>query len=170
MKPPDRWGNPARKPHWVVLGIIALVVAVLAFAWREREGPAPTQPPSEADRPPAQSPEPAPAPRTGVEDTSPIVVAGQGGEGCEAEEPMFEVTVTAVGERASPEASEQPVYLQDQERVVRKYYLDLSGVREAEKQRLAKLLAVGQRLKVRYVICGSGGFRFLTFVQPTATG
>ena len=101
---------------------------------------------------------------------APIIVAGQGGEGCEPEEQAFDVTVTAIGERASPDASEQPVYLQDQERVVRKYYLDLSGVRDTEKQRLANFLAVGQRLKVRYVICGSGGLRFLTFVQPTAAG
>lgn len=116
----------------------------------------------ESPAPPGQPPK--------IMNTTPIVVAGQSGEDCEEEEQVFDVTVMAVGERAEQGSSQQPVYLQDQESVVRKYYLDNDSVSAADKSRLANMLTVGRHLKVRYVVCGSGGFRYLTFVQPTATG
>lgn len=103
-------------------------------------------------------------------DTNPILVAGQGDEGCEADDTPQDVTIIAIGEHASPASAAQPIYLQDWQKIVRKYYLDLGSVAEADKQRMSKLLTVGQRLKIRYVTCGSGGFRYLTFIQAIAAG
>lgn len=174
MEPIYRENDQRRKSLWIVIGVLAAVVAVLVFLLFQRERP--QQPPMSAGSPVAPSElrrEPglaAPEQKAQPADVTPIVIAGQGGVGCEPEEPAFDAAVMAVGERTSPDATEQPVYLEDQESVVRKYYLDLSGVPDAEKQRLLNLLTVGQRLKVRYVVCGSGGFRFLTFVQPAAAG
>jgi hypothetical protein len=174
MEPIYRENDPGRKSLWIVIGVLAAVVAVLVFLLFERERL--QQPPMSAESP-AAPPESrrehgpaAPERKAQPADATPIVIAGQGGAGCDSEEPAFDAAVMAVGERASPDASEQPVYLQDRESVVRKYYLDLSGVPDAEKQRLLNLLTVGQHLKVRYVVCGNGGFRFLTFVQPAAAG
>jgi hypothetical protein len=65
-------------------------------------------------------------------------------------------------------AFERPVYLADFERVVRKYYLDLSGVPDSDRARLSTLLAVRQHLKVCYVVCGS--FRYLAFLKLQTAG
>jgi hypothetical protein len=156
--------DPGRRPLWIAIGILAFLVVALAFALFEREL---SRPPPSAEAPSA----PLERPQTAQPvDTTPIVVADQGGEGCESDDTVYEMTVAALGEPATKNATEQPVYLEDFDRVVRKYYLDLSGVPDHEKQRLSKLLTVGQHLKIRYVVCGSGGFRYLTFLQPTAAG
>lgn len=159
--------DPVKKALWLAVGVLATLVVVLTLALVEKKPP-PTIPPEPSASRPESPALPEQLPK--VTNTTPIVVAGQGGEGCEEEEPIFDVTVMAVGERAAPGDSQQPVYLQDQESVVRKYYLDNDSVPAADKPRLVDLLAVGRRLKVRYVVCGSGGFRYLTFIQPTATG
>ncbi|MGZ8216258.1 hypothetical protein [Methylomagnum sp.] len=168
MQPIQRRSDPGKKALWLTVGVLSALVAVLMLALLEKEeSSVPPEARREWSTPSTALPPERQAPSV---DTTPIVVAGQGGEGCEAEEPVFDVTVMAVGERTTPDASEQPVYLQNQESVVRKYYLDNDSVPAAEKPRLADMFVVGRRLKVRYVVCGSGGFRYLTFVQPTATG
>lgn len=160
----QRRSDPVKKALWLTVGVLATMVAVLTFALLEKTPPLSRPPESRLETPalPEQPPK--------LSNTTPIIVAGQSGEGCEEEEPVFDVTVMAVGERATSGASQQPVYLQDQESVVRKYYLDNDSVPAAERSRLADIFIVGRHLKVRYVVCGSGGFRYLTFVQPIATG
>lgn len=164
MQPIYRRRDPVRRALWLTIGILATLVVLLTMALINKEISMPTLPPSR------QEPAAPAGSQSQRADTTPIMVAGLGGEGCEPEEPVFDVMVMAVGERTGVDSSAQPVYLQDQESVVRKYYLDNDGVPAEARQRLAKLLVVGRHLKVRFVICGSGAFRFLTFVQPTATG
>ncbi|WP_348757116.1 hypothetical protein [Candidatus Methylocalor cossyra] len=120
------------------------------------------------DRLTAPPPEPTRPAAADDSDAAPIQVKGQGGEGCEADPATYDVTVTAIGERATADASAQPLYLQDRDSVVRKYFLDLNGVSNAERLRLTSALVIGQRLKVRFVVCSGNGSRYLTFVQPVA--
>jgi hypothetical protein len=151
----------------------ALIVAVMAAAlllgltlWlgltRKPEPPAPGAGVEKPSAPPVPGPETAAEP--------PIVLAEQGGPGCEPATAIFEAMVAAVGEDSLEGTTEKPLFLQDPDGVVRKYYLDLGAVPEDRRARLPEMIAVGQRLKVRYVTCGSGGFRYLTFLQPLATG
>lgn len=176
MEPMYQRHDPGRRALWVAVGVLSFLVVALAFTLfqRERTRPEPSTGAgshyygSAGIRPePGQPGTPQAAQPA---DTSPILVAAQAGEGCEPDNTLYDVTVIAIGERASRDTGSHPVYLQDWEKIVRKYYLDLGSVAEADKPRLTRLLAVGQRLKIRYVTCGSGGFRYLTFVQATAAG
>lgn len=168
MEPMYQRPDPGRRALWVVIGVLSFLVVALAFTLFQRERSRPE--PSAGTHYEARRPEPGTPQAAQPVDTHPILVAKQGGEGCEPDDTVYDVTVIAIGERASRDASSQPVYLQDWEKIVRKYYLDLGSVAEVDQPRLSKLLVVGQRLKIRYVTCGSGGFRYLTFVQPTAAG
>jgi hypothetical protein len=155
--------DPGRTKLWIAIGVMAVLLTVLISLLLSEE-----RPQGLVQLPAASSVSLAPKPQPA--ESAPIVVAGQGGGGCETDPSTYDMTVIAVGERISAGASDQPIYLQDSERLVRKYYIDLSGVPDAEKPRLSNILSVGQQLKVRYVLCGSGGFRFLTFMQPMAAG
>lgn len=154
--------DPGRTKLWIAIGLMAVLLTVLISLLLSGERPRELTQSPESRQEPGLEPRPA--------ESAPIVVTGQGGGGCETDSTTYDMTVIAIGERSSADASEQPIYLQDSERLVRKYYIDLSGVPDAERPRLPNILSVGQRLKVRYVLCGSGGFRFLTFMQPVATG
>lgn len=154
--------------HWarwamlIAVALVILIVAVLFVVGRKpatRE-PAPQQvPPAPLQEPGVQAPE-----------AEEIAVAGQGGLGCEIEKDVHEVTVKEMGGKDIFDAYEEGVLLTDEHGVTNKYYLDIDGVPEEQKSRLPALFATGNRLKVRYVICGSGGLRFLTSIQAQPHG
>ena len=163
--------DPGSRPLWITIGILAFLVVALTATLIQRELSRP--PPTAggvAARPEARPSASAPpeSQATPPADTLPIAVSGQTGEHCEADDMLYSMTVAALGALDAKNAFEQPVYLADFERVVRKYYLDLSGVPDSDRARLSTLLVVGQHLKVRYVVCGS--FRYLTFLKRQSPG
>jgi hypothetical protein len=149
----------------IAVVLVVLIVVVLFVVGRK--------PPSEETIPPVpQEPGRAPIPEPQVEVPAAveIAVAGQGGLGCEVEKDAHAVIVKEMGGKDIFEAYEEGVLLTDEEGVTSKYYLDVDSVPEDKRSQLPALFAPGNRLKVRYVICGSGGIKFLTSIQAQPNG
>jgi hypothetical protein len=166
MQPMYQGQHPGRRPLWIAIGVLTVLVLALSFTLIQRERSRPPPPSAAANGRPAAT---STAPAQPI-DTTPIAIADPGGEECKPDNTVYDMTVAALGERASRNATEQPVYLEDFERLVRKFYIDFNRVPEGERQRLMKLLTVGQHLKVRYVVCGNAGSRYLTFLQAAGAG
>ncbi|BBA36115.1 hypothetical protein sS8_4185 [Methylocaldum marinum] len=156
----------ARWAFAIAIALVILIVVVLFFIGRKPPGEGTVQPvPPEPGRVP-----PAPEPRIEAPPAAEITVAGQGGPGCELEKDAHDVVVKEMGGKDIFEAYEKGVLLTDEKGVTSKYYLDVDGVPEDRKAELPALFATGNHLKVRYVICGSGGIRFLIAIRPRPNG
>lgn len=169
MEPNNKQRVPMIKgSRWAVaiaVVLVVLIVAVLFIVGRK--------PPTEEAIPPApQDPGrvPVPEPQMEIPAAVEISVAGQGGLGCEVEKNAHEVIVKEIGGKDIFEAYEEGVLLIDEDGVTGKYYLDVDSVPEDKRSQLPTLFTPGNRLKVRYVICGSGGLRFLTSIQARPNG
>lgn len=171
MEPEKQRVSMTRWSRWamaIAVVLVVLIVAVLFVIGRK--------PPSEEAIPPVppapQEPGrvPVPEPQVEVPAAVEITVAGQGGLGCEVEKNAHAVIVKEIGGKDIFEAYEEGVLLTDEEGVTSKYYLDVDSVPEDKRSQLPALFAPGNRLKVRYVICGSGGIRFLTSIQAQPNG
>ncbi|MDV3242291.1 MULTISPECIES: hypothetical protein [Methylocaldum] len=171
MQPEKQRVSIVRWARWAIVIAVALVVLIVAALFIVGR-----KPPTEEVIPPVppapQEPGRAPIPEPQVEVPAAveISIAGQGGPGCEAEKNAHEVIVKEMGGKDIFDAYEKGVLLTDEEGVTNKYYLDVDGVPEDKKSQLPVLFATGNHLKVRYVICGSGGLRFLTSVQAQPNG
>jgi len=152
----------------IAVAVVVLIVAVLFIVGRKpaTQGTVPPVPPARQE----PGGVPVPEPQTEVPGTAEIAIAGQGGLGCEIEKNVHEMTVKEMGGKDIFESYEKGVLLTDEQGVTNKYYLDVDGVPEERKSQLPALFVEGSRLKVRYVICGSGGLRFLTSIQAQPNG
>jgi hypothetical protein len=162
MQPEKQRVSKIRSARWalaIALALVILIVAVLFFVGRRPPGEETVQPVP-----------PIPEPRVETPPAVEITVAGQGGPGCEIEKNAHQVVVKEIGGKDIFEAYEKGVLLTDEKGVTSKYYLDVDGVPEDRKSQLPALFATGNHLKVRYVICGSGGIRFLTSIQFQPNG
>ncbi|CAI8851734.1 conserved protein of unknown function [Methylocaldum szegediense] len=169
---PDKQRVPKIKlSRWAVVIAVVLVVLIVAVLFVIGR-----KPPSEDAIPPVpparQEPGRVPVPEPQVETPAvvEITVAGQGGLGCEVETNAHEVIVKEIGGKDIFEAYEEGVFLTDEKGVTGKYYLDVDSVPEDKRSQLPKLFTPGNRLKIRYVICGSGGIKFLTSIQARPNG
>jgi hypothetical protein len=149
---------------WIVIAGVAVVLAIIVLPIvnnRPSIEPGKQQPAPSA---PAEPPSTV-APNADHADATRLVIAGQSGTGCEPEKKSVNVTVKELGGRDIFEAYDKGIFLMDEQGNAHKYYLDVDSVPEANKPQLPDLFAVGRRLDVQYVVCGSGGLRFLTYVQ-----
>jgi len=158
----------ARWAMLIAVAVVGLIVAVLFIVGRRPPDQEAIPPVPPAPQEPGRAP--IPEPQVEVPATVEIAIAGQGGPGCEAEKNAHEVIVKEMGGKDIFESYEKGVLLTDEEGMTNKYYLDVDGVPEDKKPQLPALFATGNHLKVRYVICGSGGLRFLTSIQAQPNG
>lgn len=172
MQPEKQRVSKIKSARWalaIALALVILIVAVLFFVGRRPPGEETVQPVPPVPREPGRV-LPVPEPRVETPPAVEITVAGQGGPGCELEKNAHEVVVKEMGGKNIFEAYEKGVLLTDEKGVTSKYYLDVDGVPEDRKTQLPALFATGNHLKVRYVICGSGGIRFLIAIQAQPNG
>ncbi|HYE35100.1 hypothetical protein [Methylocaldum sp.] len=169
MQPEKQKFSIIRWARWAMLIAAALVILIVAVLFIMGRRPSTQEPiPPAPEQEPGRAP--VPQPRLEAPGAAEITIAGQGGPGCEAEKKAHEVIVKEMGGKDIFESYKKGVLLTDEQGVTNKYYLDVDGVPEEKKSQLPTLFAAGSHLKVQYVICGSGGLRFLTSVQAQPNG
>jgi hypothetical protein len=151
-------GRPTKIWALIIAGMVGLMIVVLWVL---------NQPPSLSWPSPKSLPNQSPSTSSNQESLAEtkIVIAGQGGSGCEVEEKNAQVTVAKFGGKDIFEAYQKGVFLTDQQGATHQYYLDVDSLPESSKLQLPQLFTLGRSLDIQYVVCGSGGLRFLTVIH-----
>ena len=89
-----------------------------------------------------------------------------GGSGCELNDEDDTVVLVRVVQPNDADASDGDYVLQDKNGVQEKYFFNAEDLSEADKSWINTVMVVGRRLRINYAICGHGGYRYLTDIEP----
>jgi hypothetical protein len=168
------WKNWGDHPIVVVIGLMAAIIAIISFfvaKENKQSEPQQSDPPKHSEvqsnskvQQPVATPTGPPDIDVPILQEDDLFSAGYGSDsGCYAEGHTHNVTVIKPGQEDLADSEDPFFILRDERNLQDKYYIEHPS--SAVASWIPSIMISERRLKIKYAQCGSGGYKFLTYIE-----